>query len=99
VQLKNFLSSLTGVRLLEALAFFAPELGDGSHGNKTLVASGRVEGYQAVIGTIVRLTREDPNAKPPADASPNYASLDDDAAWKEIDKENGVDKTDEPTTS
>jgi hypothetical protein len=84
-ELKKFLSSSTGLRMLEALAFMAPELTDGVHAHKALVASGRVHGYQDAMTVMVRLTREDP--KPPApQSSPNYPDLDADDAWKDLDK-------------
>jgi len=97
VTLRNFLASSTGQRMLEALAFMAPEILDGNHPNKALVASGRVAGYREALEVIVRLTHEDPNASPPPAESPNYANLDDDDAWKDIDSE--VDKSTESTTS
>lgn len=84
-ELKRFLESVTGVRSLEALAFSAPELTNGAHAHKALVASGRVAGYQEAVSVLVRLTREDP--KPPAQlSSPNYPDLDEDDAWKDVDK-------------
>lgn len=86
-QLRNFIESVTGKRWLEALAFYAPELLDGSAPNKALVAMGESKGYSSAIFRTLQLTKEDPNAKAlPPNASPNYASLDDDEAWKEIDK-------------
>jgi hypothetical protein len=84
-ELKKFLASGPGVRMLEALAFMAPELTDGVHAHKALVASGRVQGYQEAVSVVVKLTREDP--KPPAtQSSPNYPDLDADDAWKDVDK-------------
>lgn len=97
-RLKDFLDSTTGVRLLQVLALGAPDLLDGTHKNKTLVASGAHAGYQEAVSTIFRLTYENPNepAVPPV-VSDNYKSLDDDAAWIEEDK--AVDKTQNHTTS
>lgn len=94
--LKKLLESSTGVRLFQLLAQRAPELLDGSHPNKALVASGVVAGYQDAISTIVRLTYDDPNEAPPPPPS-DYQSLDDDSAWKDIEKK--VDKNDETQPS
>ena len=97
-RLKEFLNSPTGARVLQFLALGAPDLLDGTHKNKTLVASGAVAGYQDAVNTIFRLTYEDPNAPTVPDvSSDNYKSLDDDAAWVEEDK--AVDKSKNPTTS
>lgn len=97
-RLKDFLNSPTGTRVLQLLALGAPDLLDGAHKNKTLVASGAVAGYQDAISTIFKLTYENPNAPVvPDTASENYKSLDDDSAWVEVDKE--IDKTQNPTTS
>lgn len=97
-RLKEFLNSPTGVRVFQILALGAPDLLDGTHKNKTLVASGAVAGYQDAVSTIFKLTYEDPN-KPivPDVVSENYKSLDDDAAWVEEDKK--LDKPAEPATS
>jgi len=98
-RLKEFLNSPTGIRMLQLVAMNAPELLDGTHKNKTLVASGAAAGYQDVINTIFKLTYENPNAPiVPEVVSENYKSLDDDAAWVEEDKE-AVDKSKNPATS
>jgi hypothetical protein len=98
-KLREFLNSQTGHRVMQVLAMGAPELLDGDHKNKTLVSAGRLTGYQMAIETMFRLTYENPNENAPvaAPAGENYQSLDDDAAWKDIDSQ--VDKLDEKTTS
>lgn len=99
VQLKEFLNSQTGTRLLQILDLGAPEILDGSHKNKALVASGRVAQHQETLETVFRLTYEDPNAPvvPPV-TTQNYQSLDDDAAWADEEK-TSVDKPANPSTS
>jgi hypothetical protein len=85
-RLKEFLNSQTGSRVLEVLAIQAPELLDGSHPNKALVAAGTLAGYQGAISTIFRLTYENPNPPDPKSEAPtSYQSLDDDAAWVDSD--------------
>jgi hypothetical protein len=97
-RLKDFLNSPTGSRVLQFLAMGSPDLLDGAHKNKTLVASGALAGYQDAINTIFKLTYENPNAPVVPDVvSENYKSLDDDSAWVEEDKT--VDKSKNPTTS
>ena len=88
VRLKEFLNSQTGNRVMQILAMGAPELLDGTHKNKTLVSAGMLTGYQAAITNMVKLTYENPNDPVVSDAPPqgNYQSLDDDAAWKDVDK-------------
>lgn len=99
VRLKEFLNSMTGTRVLQVLALGAPDLLDGTHKNKTLVASGAAAGYQEAITTIFKLTYENPNEPiVPTTVSDNYKSLDDDAAWVEEDKK-AVDKQSEPAIS
>jgi hypothetical protein len=96
LRLKEFLNSMTGHRLLQVLDLNAPEILDGSHKNKALVTSGRVAQHQETLNMIFRLTYEDPNAPVvPEVTSPNYPSLEEDAAWEE----KPVDKPQEPRTS
>lgn len=82
--LEEFLQSPTGQRLIDVLAHYAPPFGDGADANKTLVSSGRVEGYAEAVGWVVRLTKEHPTEKKPAKAE--YPDLDDNTAWEAIDK-------------
>lgn len=97
-RLKDFLNSPTGARVLQVLALGSPELLDGTHKNKTLVASGALAGYQEAVNTIFRLTYENPNEPVvPNTVSENYKSLDDDSAWVEEDKK--LDKPVKPATS
>jgi len=99
LRLKEFLNSPTGTRLLQFLDITGPEILDGSHKNKALVASGRVAQHQETLETIFKLTYEDPNAPmvPPV-TTQNYQSLDDDAAWAEEEKAS-VDKPANAPTS
>ena len=86
-RLSEFINSPTGQRVMQAWAIGLPELLDVTHKNKTLVASGKREGYQDAVDTFVRLTYENPNEPiVPETASNNYPSPDDDSAWVEEDK-------------
>lgn len=58
----------------------APVLLDGTDVNKTLVASGRVQGFSEAISALFRLTME----QPPETVLPEaYPSLDDDSKWQD----------------
>ena len=76
--LRTFLESATGMRTLAWLDHWAPALLDGSHVNKTLVASGEVKGYTAAIKHIISLTRDNPIEKP---RETEYPDPDDDSKW------------------
>ena len=82
--LEEFLQTPTGQRLISVLAHYSPAFGDGSDPNKTLVASGRVEGYADAVGWLVRLTKEHPTEKAPSKTE--YPDLDDDKAWEAVDR-------------
>jgi hypothetical protein len=85
--------------MLQIVDIAKPALLDGTHKNKTLVAAGKVDGFNEVLEDIFKLTYENPNEPAvPEVASENYKSLDDDSAWVEEDKA-AVDKSDKPTTS
>lgn len=81
--LKDFLASETGLRALAWLKYWAPELLDGSHMNKTLVASGQVKGYTAAVENLHSLCRENPIPEDSSLQSPEYPSLDDDTKWSD----------------
>lgn len=86
-RLGEFINSPTGQRVLQTWAIGLPALLDGSHKTKTLVASGKHEGYQEAIDVFLRLTYENPNEPiVPETSSTNYPSPDDDSAWVEEDK-------------
>lgn len=82
-KLQDFIQSSTGQRLLGYLSHAAPLFLDGTNANKTLVAGGRVEGYQEAVANIVRLTHENP--ADPVPQKSEYPSLDDDTAWVAVD--------------
>lgn len=82
--LRDFLNSEVGRLALEWTAFKAPELLNGSHQVKTLVASGEVKGYQGALSTLWNLTVEQPAE---AKTSEAYPSIDDDSAWAHLEKE------------
>jgi hypothetical protein len=78
--LRVFLGSDTGVRTLAWLKYWAPHLLDGSHVNRTLVASGQVKGYSAVLENLDSLTKENPSDQP---VPTEYPDIDDDTKWTE----------------
>lgn len=80
VVLRNFLESDTGLRALAWLKYWAPVLLDGSHVNKTLVASGEVKGYNNAVEFLRSLTTDNPVPEEPK-VSEEYPDLDDDKKW------------------
>jgi hypothetical protein len=97
LRLKEFLDSQTGIRVLQFLDLSAPEITDGAHAHKALVMSGRVAQHHETLNNLFKLTYENPNEPiVPTTASDNYKSLDDDAAWVEIDKAVDKSKTSAP---
>jgi len=71
----------------KAIAFVldqAPKLLDGSDVNKTLVASGKVDGYNEALQNLFRLTHEQPPTTPESEA---YPSLDDESKWDKTTNE------------
>lgn len=83
--LRDFLNSDTGQLALEWAAYKAPELLDGTHKNKTLVAGGEVKGYQNALAALWNLTIEQPVE---ATNPENYPDLDDPTQWVETDTNN-----------
>lgn len=83
--LKLFLGTPTGTRMLGHLYFLCPSLLDGSDVNKTLVASGAVKGYTRAVETLISLTTEKP-ATPVV--SESYPSLENDALWNDLETPN-----------
>jgi hypothetical protein len=76
--LKAFLTSDLGRLALAWVGTSAPKYADGSDPNKTLVAAGRVEGFQEAIKCLFSLTHEQP---PEVKQTEEYPSLDDDSQW------------------
>jgi hypothetical protein len=72
--------------LLNLLAHSSPSFLDGTYPNKTLVAAGRVEGFQEAVAAIVRLTYERPEE--PGPRREEYPPLYDDKAWEHLDGQN-----------
>lgn len=81
--LRDFFTSDAGQLALEWAAYKAPELLNGSHQIKTLVASGEVKGYHQALSTLWNLTVEQPEE---AKASEAYPSIDDESAWAHLEK-------------
>lgn len=78
--LRDFLESETGTKMLTLLLRQAPSLLDGSDVNKTLVTSGERKGYDILLDFVVSLTVEPPTEN---NESPNYPPLDDDSKWND----------------
>ena len=76
--LKLFLESDLGSRAMAHVLVEQPSLLDGSDVNKTLVASGQVQGFVLAIESLFRLTYEQPE---PIEAPTDYPNLDDDSKW------------------
>lgn len=83
-KLREFLNSDVGQLALGWVAYKAPELLNGSHQIKTLVASGEVKGYHGALSALWNLTVEQPAEAKAAEA---YPSIDDDSAWAHLEKE------------
>lgn len=80
--LKEFLVSKTGEKVLHILHFYIPALLDGEHKNKTLVRAGEVKGAQEIFDRLVSLTVEPPEEfRPKIKPRENYADLDDESQW------------------
>lgn len=79
LSLRAFLDSDTGQRMIYHLGESAPSLLDGTHKNKTLVASGVVKGYTEALANIFSLLVEPPKSVPPEKSS--HPSIDDESAW------------------
>lgn len=79
VNLRNFLGSQTGERLLVHLGESVPELLGSGDTNSVLIRSGEVKGGSALLSAIVSLTIEPPKSVPTV--SDKYADLDDDSKW------------------
>lgn len=80
--LRQLLQSELFQRALVLVAQFdSPALLDGSDVNKTLVASGRAQGFSDALSALFRLTIE----QPPETVLPEaYPNLDDDSKWQDI---------------
>lgn len=89
--LKEFLSTKTGSRLQEIVAFNCPPFEDGSDVNKTLVAAGKREGYEESFcfwRSLVTFQPEQPEQR----FQETYPNLDDESKWDDDNKPQ--DKTD-----
>lgn len=84
--LRQMLESDVFQRALKlAVLLDSPNLLDGTDVNKTLVASGRVQGFHEAFSALFRLTVEQPKEAALPEA---YPSLDDDSKWVDVDKPN-----------
>ncbi len=78
--LRDFLTSETGIKMLTLCALESPSLLDGAHMNKTFVRSGEHKGFENALTFIVGLTNTEPAQKP---APETYPPLDDDSQWED----------------
>jgi hypothetical protein len=80
INLRNFLKTQTGTRLLPKIAEGFPLLLASGESNAILIRSGEVRGMQDVLKSILAL------AYPPAEvkqSNDNYPDLTNDEAWKD----------------
>lgn len=80
INLRNFLGSKTGERLVVHLGEFVPELLGGGDVNAILIRSGEVKGASATLAHLVSLTVEVPDTLPERNPD-KHPSLDDESAW------------------
>jgi len=79
-ELKSFLKTETGLRLLHAIALEEPELLRKGDTNEILIRSGEVAQHKHVASFILTLTGETFEHHEDSSVN-NYPSLTDDAAW------------------
>lgn len=79
--LRTFLGTATGQKIVPKLLEYRPHLLDGSDNGKTLVRSGIVVGFELAVNLIEELTETELN-KNDQPTSENYPSLDDDSKWE-----------------
>lgn len=80
--LKQFLDSATGEKVLHILHSYIPALLDGEHMNKTMVRAGEVKGAREIFDMLVSLTVEPPaEFRPKPKVKENYPLLEDESAW------------------
>lgn len=77
--LKNFLASKTGERLLVHLGESVPELLSSGEINAILIRSGEVKGGSTLLAQLVSLTVETPESLTPVKSA--FPDLDDESAW------------------
>jgi len=87
-QLRDFLFSDTGKKMLTLCETQTPTLLDGTDVNRTLVSSGERKGFDLLLEFIFSLTVESPKEVQPISS---YPDLDSDAEWAETE-------TSKPTT-
>ncbi len=78
--LRSILESDVMQRALAIVADKAPDLLDGSDVNKTLVASGKVQGFNLFLHELFLLVVEQPEQPT---APTNYPDIDDDSKWQD----------------
>jgi len=93
-ELASFLTTDTGKKLLEVLAWRAPRYG-GDIG-KRVVESGLREGYEDALVEILELKSPGvTRLNQPKMLLSNFPPLDDDSAWQDFEKQVGETKTTE----
>lgn len=81
--LKEFLSSTTGIRLQQVIAYNCPPFLDGSDVNRTLVAGGKRAGYEEALAYLNSLVTVQPE-QPEQPFSETYPPLEDDSKWDNV---------------
>lgn len=81
--LKSFLATRTGTRLLPRLAESAPTLFADGDTNRILIRNGELRGFQIAMREIISLAYPPPDVK----STPSeYPELTDDSAWNDGQK-------------
>lgn len=78
--IKEFLSTKTGVRLQEVIAFHCPAILEEGDVNKILIASGKHLGYEEALSFLRSLMTFQPE-QPQQVFSDNYPDIDNEALW------------------
>ena len=78
-QLRFFLETPTGQRLVPKLVESAPSLLPAGDTNSILIRSGEVRGIQIVVSALLALAHPTPDESRQPES---YPPLDDDSAWK-----------------
>lgn len=83
--LRTFLQTRSGARLLPKLVEVIPALLEEGDTNKILIRSGKVTGCQEIIKALVALAGPEP-LPPQEETSTEYQSLTDDSKWNDGQK-------------
>jgi hypothetical protein len=87
LNLRAFLATTSGKRLLPKVCESSPVNLPGGDTNDILIRSGEVRGFASAVATLLALSTRPPTAQVDVDhANITYPSLKDDAAWDDGQK-------------